>query len=92
MATFIKEGPDDNELAAAKRDIVNGFPLRIASNSSVLDYVSLIGFYGLPLNYLNEFTEKVSNITKEQIREAFTNHIKLDQLLTVTVGQNTDEG
>ena len=92
VATFIKEGPDDNELAAAKRDIVNGFPLRIASNSSVLDYVSLIGFYGLPLNYLNEFTEKVSNITKEQIREAFTNHIKLDQLLTVTVGQNTDEG
>ncbi|PCH60539.1 MAG: peptidase M16 [Gammaproteobacteria bacterium] len=92
VATFIKEGPDDNELAAAKRDIVNGFPLRIASNSSVLNYVSLIGFYGLPLDYLNEFTEKVDNITKEQVREAFANRIKLDQLLTVTVGQSTDEG
>ena len=92
VATFIKEGPTDEELAAAKRDIVNGFPLRIASNSSLIDYVSLIGFYKLSLDYLNEFTEKVDSVSKEQIRKAFAKRVKLDQLLTVTVGQAADKG
>lgn len=89
---FIADGPDDDELAAAKRDIINGFPLRIASNNSLIDYVSLIGFYGLSLNYLNEFTEKVDNVTKEQVRAAFAKHVKPDQLLTVTVGQSAAKG
>ncbi len=90
VAAFLEEGPDDHELAAAKRDIVNGFPLRIASNSSLIDYVSLIGFYGLPLDYLDAFTNKVDNISKQQIRDTFTKRIKLDQLFTVTVGQSVD--
>jgi len=92
LTAFVNNGPNDHELAAAKRDIINGFPLRIASNSSLLNYVSLIGFYDLPLDYLNEFTDKVDNITKKQVRDAFARHIKLDQLITVTVGQSADEG
>ncbi len=92
VSSFIEDGPTDEELAAAKRDIVNGFPLRIASNSSLIDYVSLIGFYKLSLNYLNEFTEQVNKVSTQQIREAFSKRVKLDQLLTVTVGQSEDKG
>ncbi len=91
LAAFLENGPNDHELAAAKRDIINGFPLRIASNSSLIGYISLIGFYDLSLDYLNEFTNKVDNISKQQVRDAFARRIKLDQLLTVTVGQSIDE-
>jgi len=91
LTAFLEKGPDDHELTAAKRDIINGFPLRIASNSSLIGYISLIGFYDLPLDYLNEFTNKVDNISKEQVRDAFAKRVKLDQLLTVTVGQSIDE-
>ena len=34
------------------RIIVGGFPLRIDSNKKIHDYLALIGFYNLPLDYL----------------------------------------
>ncbi|MBL1294046.1 MAG: insulinase family protein [Thiotrichales bacterium] len=91
LAAFLKNGPNEEELIAAKQDIINGFPLRIASNSSLLDYVSLIGFYGLSLDYLDDFTDKIDKVSKEDVRNAFAKRIKLDQLLTVTVGQSNPE-
>ena len=31
----------------------------------------MIGFYGLPLDYLDTFTDRIEAITAEQIQEAF---------------------
>lgn len=87
LAQFVEQGPSDEELASAKRDIINGFPLSIASNDSTLDYISMIGFYGLPLDYLDRFTQNIDSVTREQIRDAFNRHVKPERLVTVTVGQ-----
>jgi zinc protease len=37
---------DANELAAAKKNMVDGLALRIDSNAKLLGYLSAIGFYG----------------------------------------------
>ena len=44
---------DAKALAAAKKNITGGFPLRIAGNAKVVEYLAMIGFYGLPLDYLD---------------------------------------
>jgi len=46
----------------------------------------MIGFYGLPLDYLDRFNERVSAVTAEQIRDAFTRRVHPDRLATVIVG------
>ncbi len=86
LARFIEQGPSEDELKAAKQNITGGFPLRIASNSKILEYIAMLGFYDLPLDYLDTFVDKVNSVTREQIREAFQRRIKPDQLLTVVVG------
>ncbi len=83
---FIQDGPTEAELIAAKQNILGGFPLRIDSNSKILDYLSVIGFYKLPLTYLDDFNKKVSEVTTAQIKEAFNRRIKTDKLVTVIVG------
>eukprot|EP00487_Bulimina_marginata_P002359 TRINITY_DN15484_c0_g1_i1.p1 TRINITY_DN15484_c0_g1~~TRINITY_DN15484_c0_g1_i1.p1 ORF type:complete len:134 (+),score=34.08 TRINITY_DN15484_c0_g1_i1:194-595(+) len=52
LKTFIADGPSEDELIAAKQNITGGFALRVDSNSKIADYLAMIGFYGLPLDYL----------------------------------------
>ncbi|ESQ14996.1 MAG TPA: insulinase family protein [Chromatiaceae bacterium] len=88
LQRFIDQGPTDEELEAALNNITGGFPLRIASNSKVVSYLAMIGFYDLPLDYLDQFTERVSAVTKEQIRDAFRRRIHPERLAVVSVGDD----
>lgn len=86
LADFIAHGPTEKELLAAKQNIVGGFPLRIDSNSKIIGYLSVIGFYDLPLTYLDDFTDRVEQVSVAQIREAFARHIDPQAMATVIVG------
>lgn len=86
LRTFVDKGVNEKELRAAKQNIIGGFPLRIDSNKKILDYLGVIGFYGLPLTYLDDFTVKVNKVTARQIRDAFKRRIDPDALATVMVG------
>lgn len=92
LQRFVQEGPTEEELAAAKKNLTGGFPLRIASNASIVQYLAVIGFYGLPLDYLNRFTERVEAVTAEQIRDAFSRRVHPDRLAIVTVGGGAGQG
>jgi zinc protease len=87
LRRYIKEGPTEAELKAAKQNITGGFPLRIASNSKIVEYLSVIGFYDLPLDYLDTFVGKIEAVTVEQVRRAFQQRIDPDRMVTVQVGQ-----
>lgn len=87
LATFIQKGASAEQLLAAKKNIGGGFALRTDTNSKLLRYVAMIGFYRLPLDYLQQFTQKVQSVTTESIQDAFARRIKLDQLHTITVGK-----
>jgi zinc protease len=83
---FIRSGPNAKELKAAKDNIIGGFPLRIDSNGKILDYLSVIGFYQLPLTYLDDFNKEVAKVTTTQIKDAFARRIKPQNMVTVIVG------
>jgi len=82
---FMHGGPTEAELAAAKKNLIDGFGLRIDSNAKLLGYLSTIGFYGLPLTYLDEFPGKVAAVTAKQVRDAFARHVSTGHLVTVVV-------
>ena len=91
VSEFIARGPTAKELAAAKKNIIGGFPLRIDSNRKIHEYLAVIGFYRLPLTYLDDFTKKVERVTTEDIKSAFQRHIQPERLVTVVVGPVDDK-
>ena len=91
LRRFVAEGPTDAELEAAVKNITGGFPLRIASNSQVVQYLAVIGFYDMPLDHLDRFNERVTAVTKEQIRDAFRRRVHPDRLAIVLVGGGQGE-
>ena len=86
LEKFQKEGPSEDDLKASKLNIVGGFPLRTASNDDIIGYIAMIGFYGLPLDYLNTFTDTVEKVSRDQVVDAFKRRVHLDKMLTVIVG------
>jgi zinc protease len=86
MSTFLRTGPTQRELQAAKDNLIGGFALRIDNNQKILDNVAMIGFYDLPLDYLDTWTENVARVTIPDIKAAFNRKIGPDRLATVVVG------
>jgi zinc protease len=86
LKKFVKDGPTAKELQAAKDNLIGGFALRLDSNGKVLDYLSVIGFYGLPLTWLDDYIGQVNKVTVAQIKDAFARRIKPDSMVTVIVG------
>lgn len=86
VADFIANGPTEAELAQAKANIIGGFPLRFDSNAKLLGYLSIIGFYRLPDDFLDRYPERVAALTPEQIRSVWQRRVQPAQLNTVVVG------
>jgi zinc protease len=86
LQQFIDNGPSEAQLEASKRNIIGGFPLKIADNGKIVEYISMIGFYGLPLNWLDTLTDKVAAVTALQVRDAFKRRIDPANSIAVVVG------
>lgn len=85
LRDFLARGATETELKAAKANLTGSFPLRLDSNRKILDNVAVIGFYGLPLNYLDTYAANVNKVTLADIRAAFARHVKQEQLAIVKV-------
>lgn len=85
LADFLAKGPTPAELKAAQDNLIGSFPLRLDSNRKILEHVAMIGFYGLPLNYLDTYQARVQAVSAEDIRRAFGRHVQPEKLVTVTV-------
>jgi zinc protease len=83
---FVADGPTDAELTQAKSNLTGGFPLRIDSNRKILDYLAVIGFYNLPLDYLDTWVDRVNAVDVAAVKQAFARRIDPDKLVTVVVG------
>ena len=86
LQDYVENGPTEKELIDSKKNITGSFPLGIASNSDILDYLNMIGFYDLPLSYLEDFNGKVTAVTREQIIDAFQRRVVPATMVTIIVG------
>ncbi|MGZ5051430.1 MAG: M16 family metallopeptidase [Methylobacter sp.] len=86
LADFIAKGPTEAELTAAKKNINGGFAMRFDTNKKLASYVSMIGFYQMPLDYLDTFQQNIDKVTAASIKDAFKRRIDPQLMQTVTVG------
>jgi zinc protease len=90
LTEFLADGPSADELDAARNNIINGFGLRLDSNRKILDHVAMIGFYELPLDWLDAYPRKVAAVTAQAVRDAFARRIRPEHLVTVVAGGDGD--
>ncbi|MGR9012694.1 MAG: M16 family metallopeptidase [Gammaproteobacteria bacterium] len=86
LADYIAQGPTEAELVAAKKNITGGFAMRFDTNKELASYVTMIGFYEMPLDYLDTFQRNIEQVTAASIKEAFKRRIDPQLMQTITVG------
>ncbi|OLF50916.1 M16 family metallopeptidase [Pseudomonas chlororaphis] len=86
LADYLKTGPTQKELDDAKRELAGSFPLATASNADIVGQLGAIGFYDLPLSYLEDFMQQSQNLTVEQVRDVLNKHLSTDKMVIVTAG------
>ena len=89
LTKFVNEGPSAKEFESTKLNLVGGFALRISSNSKIVENMASIGFYGLPLDYLDQYISNVEAVTLDQVKDAFKRRIDVNKLVTVVVGDSS---
>ncbi len=86
LARYLESGPSEAELEQAKNNLIGGFPLRIDSNRKILEYLAVIGFYRLPLDWLDTYPAKVAAVGRDDIARAFRARVRPEAMATVVVG------
>jgi zinc protease len=86
LTQFVVDGPTQAELQAAKDNLIGSFPLLIDSNRKLLGNVANIAWNGLPLTYLDTWTERVQRITVQDIRNAFARKLQPQTMVSVVLG------
>ncbi|WP_459207060.1 M16 family metallopeptidase [Pseudomonas sp. MLB6B] len=86
LGDYLKTGPTQKELDDAKRELAGSFPLSTASNASIVGQLGAIGFYDLPLTWLEDFMQQSQALTVEQVKAAMNKHLSADKLVIVTIG------
>jgi zinc protease len=86
LTDFVADGPTEPELEAAKKHLTGSFPLRLDSSGKIADHLAVIGFYRLPLTWLDDFIPNVEQVTVAQVRDAFRRRVQPGRMVTVIVG------
>ncbi|MCP2041806.1 zinc protease [Neisseria sp. HSC-16F19] len=89
IADFIAQGPTEAELQQAKDNIIGGFPLRFDSNAKLIGYLSVMGIYGLPDDFLDAYPERVRALSREDIRRVWQQRVDTKALNSVIVGSTS---
>jgi zinc protease len=86
LKKYVESGPTQEELSASLSNITGGFPLKMDGNGKLLQYISMIGFYDMPIDYLDNFIENVRAIDLDMINDALKRRLHPDKMVTVVVG------
>jgi zinc protease len=86
LRDYLRDGPTQKELDDAKRELAGSFPLSTASNADIVGQLGSMGFYNLPLTYLEDFMAQTQALSVEQVKTAMAKHLNPDAMLIVTAG------
>ena len=83
---YVAKGPEKDELEDSISNITGSFPLSLDSNSKVLGFLAMIGFYDLPEDYLETYIDNIRKVERSDIRQVLKNRIDVDKMVTVIIG------
>lgn len=87
LNNFLKTGPSEEEITAAKLYLTGSYPLSLASNGSIAGMLLRMTFYHLPDDFLDTYVTRIKNVTREEIKMAFAKQLQLSNMLLVSVGK-----
>ena len=86
MERIRTEQVTDKELSDAKAYLTGSFPLRIDSNRKIAAFLTAVEFYGLGLDYVDNYRKFIEAVTKDDIQRVARKYLNTKNYVLVVVG------
>ncbi len=86
IAQFLRTGLTEKELADEKSSRIGKFKVDLASNAGLAQAIDAAVYYGLGIEYLDEFPARVNAVTKEEADGEFAKRVHPDRFTIVSAG------
>lgn len=84
-----KEEVTDQELEDAKAYLTGSFPRRLDTNKKIADFLVVMEFYDLGLDYVEKYPQYIKSITKDDVLRVAKKYLDTSYLVTVVVGKQS---
>ena len=88
LGEYSHAGPSRELFESSIKNIVGGAPMNSDTNIELAQTLSTIGFYNMPIDYLDTYSAQIKAVTLEQARDAFSQVVTPQNMVTVIVGQD----
>lgn len=89
LAGLLADIPE-TELQEHKDNIIGSFALETDSNKDIVGYLAMMGFYQLPLTWMEDFPKQVAALDRQQLLSVVRRHLQPDQWTGVLLGKPAD--
>lgn len=89
LAGLLADIPE-TELQEHKDNIVGSFALETDSNKDIVGYLAMMGFYQMPLTWMEDFPKQVASLDRQQLLEVLRKHLQPEQFTGVMLGKPID--
>jgi len=86
LERYTREGPTPEEVERAKASLINGFALRLDSNRKWLEQLASMAWNDMPLDYLDQWTQRMAALERTDVVRAWQRVIHSDHWISVVVG------
>ncbi len=87
----IQEKPvSDAELEGAKKFLIGSFPLGIERQSAIASFMAQIEFYGLGLDYAEQYPKLIGAVTKDDVLAVAKKYLHPDSMIAVAVTNQSE--
>ena len=86
MERIKAEPVSDKELSDAKSYLTGSFPLRIDSNRKIAGFLTAVEYYGLGLDYIDNYKKYIEAVTNEDIMRVAKKYLHTNNFVLVVVG------
>lgn len=83
---FVEEGPTEEELGIRKSTICGAYKVGLETTMGLAGTLYRHALHGFDVAYLDRFPEEVTAVTREQIHDAVTQHLRPDAFHTTIAG------
>jgi predicted Zn-dependent peptidase len=78
--------PTKEELELCKQHLINSFPGEFITNQQVLDWISYLSFYKLPMDFFDHYIDNVYSATHGSVLNAWKSRVNVQHMQTVIIG------
>lgn len=91
MQSLVDGKIDKKQLDATKNNLIGSFAQRMDSNRERVGLLSMIGFYQMPLDYLERWTAHVQSVTLADVQRMSKDYLQTDDWNIIQVGSTKEK-